>query len=57
MSMAALAQYLEKPSGEAARKWVHRKKVPFTYCGCELRVDKRDVDRVLAECTRARKAS
>lgn len=48
---------LGKPSGEAARKWVTRRGVPVTYCGRELRVDKRDVDRVLAADTRARRAS
>ena len=29
----------------------------FIDCGCELRVDKRDVDRVLAKDSRARRAS
>lgn len=57
MTMAQLAAYLGKPSGEAARKWVTRRGVPVTYCGRELRVDKRDVDRVLAADTRARRAS
>lgn len=57
LSMSTLAQYLDKPSGEAARKWAKRHGVPVTYCGRELRVDKRDVDRVLAADTRARRAS
>lgn len=53
MSMATLANYLDKPSGEAARKWVQRYQVPVTYCGRELRVDKRDVDALLARRKRA----
>lgn len=57
LSMASLAKYLDKPSGEAARKWVQRAQVPVSYCGRELRVDKRDVDRVLAETTRQKRAS
>ena len=55
MTMAQLASYLGKPSGEAARKWVGRNKrrLPVSYCGRELRVDKRDVDRLLCEDTTA----
>lgn len=50
LSMASLARYLDKPSGEAARKWCQRyAKSYLQYCGREIRIDKRDVDRVLAE--------
>lgn len=56
--MAELAGYLKKPSGEAARKWARRHSVPMTKCGREWRVDRRDVDRVMAEDTqRALRAS
>jgi len=48
-----LAAYLHKPSGEAARKWARRHRVPMTKCGREWRVDRRDVDRVMLEETRA----
>jgi hypothetical protein len=53
MTMAQLAEYLQKPSGEAARKWARRKPVPMTKCGREWRVDRRDVDCVMAEDTAA----
>jgi hypothetical protein len=51
LTMATLATYLQKPSGEAARKWARRHRVPMTKCGREWRVDRRDVDRVMAEDT------
>lgn len=52
MSMATLATYLDKPSGEAARKWAKRHGVPLTVCGRELRADKRDVDAAMKAQTR-----
>jgi hypothetical protein len=52
LTMHDLAVYLKKPSGEAARKWARRRLVPMTKCGREWRVDRRDVDRVMADDTR-----
>ena len=51
LTMHALATYLDKPSGEAARKWARRHRVPMLKCGREWRVDRRDVDRVMADAT------
>lgn len=53
MTTAELAAYLHKPSGEAARKWARRHRVPMTKVGREWRVDQRDVDRQLKTDTRA----
>jgi hypothetical protein len=53
LTMAQLAAYLQKPSGEAARKWARRHRVPMTKCGREWRVDRRDVDAVMARDTQA----
>lgn len=53
LTMHELAAYLHKPSGEAARKWARRKRLPMEKCGREWRIDQRDVDRQLAEDTRA----
>lgn len=53
LTMGGLAVYLKKPSGEAARKWARRHDVPMTKCGREWRVDRRDVDRVMAKQTKA----
>jgi hypothetical protein len=52
MRMDELATYLHKSSGEAARKWARRHAVPMSKCGREWRVDRRDVDRVMAEQTK-----
>lgn len=52
LTMTELADYLHKPSGEAARKWAQRHGVPMTKCGREWRVDLRDVDRRLDDDTR-----
>lgn len=52
MTTAQLAGYLQKPSGHAARLWARRHNVPMTKCGREWRIDRRDVDRVMAEDTR-----
>jgi hypothetical protein len=54
MTMAQLAAYLQKPSGEAARKWMQRWDVPATKCGREWRVDRRDVDRAMAQQAKKR---
>jgi Helix-turn-helix domain len=51
LTMAELATYLKKPSGEAARKWAKRHAVPMSKCGREWRVDRRDVDRVMRQQT------
>jgi hypothetical protein len=52
LTMADLAHYLHKPSGEAARKWARRHQVPMSKCGREWRVDRRDVDVVMARETK-----
>lgn len=52
MRMDQLAIYLQKPSGEAARKWARRQAVPMTKCGREWRVDVRDVDQAMAKDTK-----
>lgn len=54
LNMASLAKYLDKPTREAARKWVQRAQVPPQYVGRLLVVDKRDVDRVMDEERRKR---
>jgi hypothetical protein len=51
LTMAQLATYLQKPSGEAARKWARRHQVPMSKVGREWRVDRRDIDRVITRDT------
>lgn len=51
MTMAQLAEYLAKPSGEAARKWARRHMVPMSKVGREWRIDRRDVDLALKQQT------
>lgn len=48
LTMAELGAYLHK-SSEAARKWARRSALPMLKVGREWRVDKRDVDKRMAD--------
>lgn len=52
LNMHSLAKYLDKPSGEAARKWARRHGLPMSKVGREWRADKRDVDLAIEKDSR-----
>lgn len=47
MTMADVADYLKKPTPEAARKWIKRHGLPLLHIGNKLAVDRRDLDKAI----------
>jgi excisionase family DNA binding protein len=52
LTMAQAGAYLQK-SGEATRIYLRRNQVPMSKVGRQWRIDKRDLDRHIEDCTAA----